>query len=116
MLKRRMAMLILTVPILDGYRIVEYKGLVTVKNVRAINVIRDIFTAFRDFFGGRSGAYQEVMDDIQNEVIRELEDKANSMGANAVVGFQLDFENVGSKNKSLIMAFAKGTAVVIEKA
>ena len=109
-------MLILTVPILDGYRIVEYKGLVTVKNVRAINVIRDFFTAFRDFFGGRSGAYQDVMDDIQNEVMGDLESKAKNMGANAIIGFHLDFDNVGSKNKSLIMAFAKGTAVVIEKA
>ncbi len=107
-------MLILTTPIVEGRRIVEYKGLVTAKNVRAVNVIRDFFTAFRDIFGGRSGSYQEVMDDIQRESITEITQEAEALGANAIVGFQLDFDNIGSKNKSLLMAFAKGTAVVLE--
>ena len=105
---------LLTTPILDGVRVVEYKGLVTAKNVRAMNIIRDFFTVFRDIFGGRSQAYQEVMDDIQADVIDEITREAYAIGANAIIGFQLDFENVGSKNKSLIMAFAKGTAVVLE--
>ena len=105
---------IFTAPIIEGRKIVEYKGLVTAKNVRAVNIIRDFFTSFRDFFGGRSGSYQEVMDDIQREVIQDISREAENMGANAIVAFQLDFDNVGSKNKSLIMAFAKGTAVVIE--
>jgi len=105
---------ILTTPIVEGRTIVKYHGLVTAKNVRAVNVIRDIFTSFRDFFGGRSGSYQEVMDDIQREVIMEISQEAINLGANAVIGFTLDFDNVGSKNKSLIMAFAKGTAVTIE--
>ncbi len=107
-------MIILTTPIVEGRKIVEYKGLVTAKNVRAINVVRDFFTSFRDFFGGRSGAYHEVMDDIQNEVIEEISMQAEDLGANAIIGFILDFENVGSKNKSLIMAYATGTAVVLE--
>lgn len=108
-------MLITTTPVLEGYRIIEYKGLITAKNVRAVNVIRDFFTAFRDFFGGRSASYEEVMNDIQSEVITDIQAKAQSHGANAIVGFTIDFDNIGSKNKSMIMAFAKGTAVVIEK-
>lgn len=108
-------MLITTTPVLEGYRIIEYKGLITAKNVRAVNVIRDFFTAFRDFFGGRSASYEEVMNDIQSEVITDIQAKAQSQGANAIVGFTIDFDNIGSKNKSMIMAFAKGTAVVIEK-
>jgi len=105
---------ILTTPIVEGRKIVEYKGLVTAKNVRAVNVVRDFFTFFRDFVGGRSGSYQEVMDNIQREVIEEISQEAQKLGANAIIGFHLDFDNVGSKNKSLIMAFAKGTAVVLE--
>ena len=105
---------ILTTPIVEGRTITEYKGLVTAKNVRAVNVIRDFLTSFRDIFGGRSGSYQEVMDDIQREVIAEISQEAENMGANAIIGFQLDFDNVGSKGKSLVMAFAKGTAVVID--
>ena len=90
---------ILTTPIVEGRRICEYKGLVMAKNVRAVNIIRDFFTGFRDFFGGRSGSYQQVIDDMQREVLKEIADEAECLGA---------------KNKSLIMAVAKGTAVVLE--
>ena len=105
---------IFTTPILDGIRIKEYKGLVMVRNVRALNIIRDLFTSFRDVFGGRSKAYQEVMMSMQDEVIAEAKEEAVRLGGNAIVGFSLDYDNVGSKDKSLLMASAKGTAVVIE--
>ena len=101
---------IFTTPILDGIKIKEYKGMIIVRNVRAVNIIRDFFTSFRDIFGGRSGAYQEVMKSMQDDVIAE----ARKLGANAIVGFALDYDNVGAKNKSLLMASAKGTAVIIE--
>ncbi|MCK5611608.1 heavy metal-binding domain-containing protein, partial [Candidatus Pacearchaeota archaeon] len=58
---------IFTTPILDGIKIKEYKGVVFVRNVRAVNIIRDFFTAFRDVFGGRSGAYQDVMKSMQDD-------------------------------------------------
>ena len=86
----------------------------TARNVRAVNVIRDFFTAFRDFVGGRSVSYQEVMKDMEREVLAEIRAEATRMGANAVIGFTLDFDNIGSKNKSLLMAHGKGTAVVIQ--
>ena len=105
---------IFTTPILDGIRIKEYKDIVVVRNVRAINIIRDFFTIFRDIFGGRSGAYQEVMKSMQDDVIAEAKEEAIRLGANAIVGFSLDYDNIGSKRKSLLMASAKGTAVVIE--
>lgn len=105
---------IFTTPILDSIRIVEYKDVVIVQNVRAINIIRDIFTSFRDIFGGRSGAYQDVIKSMQDEVIAEAREEARRLGANAIVSFSLDYDNVGSKSKSLVMACAKGTAVVIE--
>ena len=105
---------VLTTPIVEGCTIREYKGLVTSRNVRAVNVIRDILTSFRDFFGGRSGSYQEVMGEMEREVLTEIRANAQSLGANAVIGFTLDFDNIGSKSKSLLMAHGKGTAVVIE--
>jgi len=105
---------IFTTPILDGIKIKEYKGIVIVRNVRAVNIIRDFFTSFRDIFGGRSESYQEVMKSMQDDVIAEAREEARKLGANAIVGFALDYDNVGSKNKSLLMASGKGTAVVIE--
>jgi uncharacterized protein YbjQ (UPF0145 family) len=105
---------IFTTPILDGIKIREYKGIVIARNVRAVNIIRDFFTSFRDIFGGRSASYQDVMKEMQNDVIAELQEEAARLGANAIVGFTLDYDNIGSKNKSLLMASAKGTVVVIE--
>ena len=104
---------IFTTPILDGITIKEYKGIVITRNVRALNIIRDFFTSFRDIFGGRSGSYQDVMRDMQDEVIAELRAEARRLGANAIVGFTIDYDNVGAKSKSLLMASARGTAVVI---
>ena len=87
---------------------------ISARNVRAVNAIRDFFTSFRDFFGGRSASYQEVMEDMEREVLAEIRADAIRLGANAVIGFSLDFKNIGSKNKSLLLAHGKGTAVVIE--
>lgn len=105
---------ILTTPIVEGCKVTEYKGLVTARNVRGVNLIRDFFTTFRDIFGGRSSSYQEVMSDMEREVLAEIRADAAHLGANAVIGFTLDFENIGSKNKSLLMAHGKGTAVVLQ--
>ena len=104
---------IFTSPVLDGIKIAEYKGWVTAKNVRAINLFRDFFTGFRDVVGGRSQSYQNVMGDMENEVVGEIAREAQRLGANAVVGFRIDFENIGSKGRSLLLAYAQGTAAVI---
>jgi len=105
---------VFTTPILDGIKIREYKGIVIVRNVRAINIVRDFFTSFRDIIGGRSRSFQEVMKSMQDDVIAEAKEEARKLGANAIVAFALDYDNIGSKGKSLLMASAKGTAVVIE--
>jgi len=104
---------ILTTPVVEGISIAEYKGLVTARNVRAVNVIRDFFTSFRDIFGGRSCSYQKVMDGMEREVLTEIRAATARLGGNAVIGFSIDFENIGSKKKSLLMAHGKGTAVVL---
>ena len=107
-------MVITTTHTLQDKKIIEYKGIISAKNVRGINIIRDFLTSFRDFFGGRSGSYQDVMSAMEQEILGELEQQATSMGANAIIGVTIDFDNVGAKNKSLLMAYAKGTAIVIE--
>ncbi len=105
--------LILTTPILQADSLIEYRGIVTARNVRAVNMIRDFFTAIRDIFGGRSDSYEDIMATMERELLCDIRAKAQRMGANAIIGFSLDFENIGSKNKSLIMAHGTGTAVVI---
>ena len=100
---------IFTTPILDGIQIKEYKGIVIVRNVSAINVIKDLMTRVRDFFGGRSGSYQAEMKKIEQSVIDEAKQQALELGANAIVDFKLDFDSIDT----LLMASAKGTAVVI---
>ena len=103
--------IMVTTPLLDGVEIQEYLGPVVVRNVRAVNVIRDFFTTFRDIFGGRSGSYEEVINDMYREVLSEMRARAEQMGATAVVGLRLDFESIGAKRKSLVMATGQGTAV-----
>ncbi|MFO8008433.1 MAG: heavy metal-binding domain-containing protein [Candidatus Brocadiia bacterium] len=105
--------MMVTTPILQGVEIEEYLGPVIVRDVRAINVIRDFFTRFRDFFGGRSGAYQEVLDDMFHDLLTEMRRQAEDMGADAVVGLRVDFESVGAKRTSLVMGVVQGTAVRI---
>lgn len=100
---------IFTTPILDGINIKEYKGIVIVRNVSAINVVKDIMTRVRDFVGGRSGSYQTEMKKMEKSVIEEAKQQAFELGANAIVDFKLDFDSIDT----LLMASAKGTAVVI---
>ena len=101
---------IFTTPILDGIKIIEYKQPLIVRNVRAMSIIHDLMTRVRDVVGGRSGAYQDVMKKIEEEIIDEIKEKAIEQGANAIVGFNLDFDSIDG----LLMGCAQGTAVVIE--
>ena len=101
---------IFTTPILDNIRILEYKDPLIVRNVRAMSIIHDLMTRVRDVVGGRSGAYQDVMKKIEDEVFDEIKVKAIEQGANAIVGFHLDFDSIDG----LLMGCAQGTAVVIE--
>ena len=105
---------ILTTHIVQGRNIVEYKGFVTARNVRSLGAVRSFFTSFRDFFSGRSASYQGVMNEMENEVILEISQEAKQLGANAIIGFHLDIENIGSRNTAFVMTYAKGTAVILE--
>jgi uncharacterized protein YbjQ (UPF0145 family) len=106
-------MLVTTTNAIEGRRILEYKGLVAGEAILGANIFRDLFASIRDIVGGRSGAYERVLNDARQTAIGELTDKAAALGANAVIGVDLDYETIGS-NGSMLMVTAAGTAVRIE--
>lgn len=106
-----MGMISSTTPSLDGHRIREYKGIVTGEAILGANLFRDFFAGIRDIVGGRSGAYEEELGKARRIALEELEQAAARLGANAVVGVDLDYEVIG-QNGSMLMVSASGTAVV----
>ena len=105
-------MLLTTTPTIEGHTIKEYKGIVTSETIIGANFIKDIAAGLRDFFGGRSGAYEKVLIEAKNTSRRELEERALALGANAIVGIDVDYETMGDTN-SILMVAMSGTAVVI---
>ena len=106
-------MLVTTTPIIEGERIIRYYGIVSGETIIGANVFRDFLAGIRDFVGGRSGAYEEVLRQAKDTAIREMEEQAARLGANAVIGVDLDYETVGGSG-SMLMVTATGTAVTIE--
>ena len=106
-------MLVTTTPIIEGKRIIHYYGIVSGETIIGANVFRDFLAGIRDFVGGRSGAYEEVLRQAKETAIKEMEEQAARLGANAVIGVDLDYETVGGSG-SMLMVTATGTAVVTE--
>lgn len=106
-------MILTTTPSIEGKKIVKYMGVVTSEAVVGANIVRDLFASIRDIVGGRTGSYESVLREAKDSAMRELEDYARQLGANAVVGIDIDYETVGA-NGSMLMVAASGTAVVIE--
>ncbi len=100
---------------IKNYKIINYLGLINVNLVIGANFFSDFFASFSDVFGGYSGSYQSRLDKIYNDAIRELQNKAQEKGANAIIGVHFDFDEVSGKGKSMFMITAYGTAVNIEK-
>jgi uncharacterized protein YbjQ (UPF0145 family) len=113
MISRSTHMLVTTTNAIEGRRIVEYKGLVAGEAILGANLFRDLFASIRDIVGGRSGSYEKVLNDARQTAVGEMTDKAAALGANAVIGVDLDYEAIGS-NGSMLMVTAAGTAVRIE--
>jgi uncharacterized protein YbjQ (UPF0145 family) len=109
------SVLITTTPGFEGRRIVDYKGLASGDAILGANMFRDFFAGIRDILGGRSGAYEKVLRSAKNEAIADMLAQAREMGANAVVGVDLDYETIQIENGgSMLMVSASGTAVVVE--
>ena len=106
-------MIVTTTPLIEGYRIVAYHGIVSGEAIMGANIFRDIFAAVRDVVGGRSAAYEHKLKDARETALDEMEQDATGRGGNAVIGVDLDYEVVG-QNGSMLMVSATGTAVTVE--
>jgi uncharacterized protein YbjQ (UPF0145 family) len=105
-------MLLSTTPQIEGRTIREYKGVVTGETIIGANIVKDFFAGIRDIVGGRSASYEEVLRQAKDTSMQEMADRAQAMGANAVVGIDIDYETIGA-NGSMLMVATSGTAVVI---
>jgi len=105
-------MIITTTPTIEGRPIKEYKGIVTGETIIGANFLKDFLAGIRDFIGGRSGAYEKVLREGKDTSILEMMQRAEVLGANAIVGIDLDYETVG-QGGSMLMVTCSGTAVVI---
>ena len=109
-------MIVSTTPTLEGRRIVAYHGVVTGEAILGTNVFRDFFASIRDIVGGRSGSYEASLREGRELALGEMADEAKRLGGSAVVGVDLDYENItsGNNSSSMLMVVASGTAVTVE--
>ena len=106
-------MILTTTPSIEGKTIKQYHGIVIGEAVMGANIFKDLFASIRDIVGGRTGSYEDELTKARQIAFRELEQEARNMGANAVVGIDLDYEVLGDKN-SMLMVSMSGTAVTVE--
>ncbi len=106
-------MITTTTPTIEGRRIVEYKGIVFGEVISGVDFIKDFAASLTNFFGGRSGSYEGELIEARENALREMESRARQMGANAVVGVDIDYEVLG-QGGNMLMVTASGTAVVVE--
>lgn len=105
-------MLLTTTPSVEGKSITKYCGVIAGEAILGANLFKDLFASVRDLVGGRSGTYERELQKAREIALKELEDRARELGANAVVGIDLDYEILGQKG-SMLMVSASGTAVVV---
>ena len=103
-------MILSTTPQIEGHTIREYKGVVTGETIIGANFVKDFFAGIRDIVGGRAGSYEKVL--AEDTSMQEMMQRAQAIGANAIVGIDIDYETIGA-NGSMLMVATSGTAVVI---
>ena len=106
-------MILTTTPTIEGHTIVEYRGVVFGEVISGVNFIKDIKASLRDIVGGRSGSYEQELINARTQALKELEERARQMNADAVVGIDMDYEVLG-QNGSMLMVSASGTAVKLQ--
>ncbi len=105
-------MILSTTPTIEGRTIREYKGVVTGETIIGANMFKDFMAGIRDIVGGRSGSYEKVLREAKDTSMQEMMERAQAMGANAIVGIDIDYETLGNGG-SMLMVATSGTAVVI---
>lgn len=106
------SMIVTTTPTIEGHAIKDYRGIVAGEAILGANVFKDLFADLRDIVGGRSATYERELQRARDVALREIEERAEALGANAIVGLDLDYEVLGTSN-GMLMVSASGTAVVI---
>jgi uncharacterized protein YbjQ (UPF0145 family) len=106
-------MILSTTNNIEGKKVVKYLGLVSGDAILGANIFRDFFASIRDIVGGRSAAYEKELRKAKDIAIGEMREQAKNLGANAIVGIDIDYETIGT-NSSMLMVSANGTAVVTE--
>lgn len=106
-------MIVTTTNNIEGKKVTRYMGIVSGEAIIGANIVKDFFAGIRDIVGGRSGAYEEGLREAKDIALREMEQQAAALGANAILAVDLDYETLGS-NSSMLMVSASGTAVVVE--
>lgn len=106
-------MIITTTPSVEGRHITEYYGIVFGEVIAGVNVVKDFVAGLSNFFGGRSATYEKELMNAREQALRELQQRAASLGANAVVGVDIDYEVLGADN-GMLMVTASGTAVRLD--
>ncbi len=106
-------MIITTTNQVEGKKVTRYLGIITGEAILGANIFRDMFAAVTDIVGGRSSSYEKELGKAREIALDELEDWAEELGANAVIGVDLDYESFGKTN-GMMMVSATGTAVIIE--
>ena len=105
-------MILTTTPTIEGRPVKQYLGIVTGETIIGANAIKDFMASLTDFFGGRSTTYEQVLIEGKETALREIQDRAAQLGANAIVGIDLDYETAGA-NGGMLMVTASGTAVLV---
>lgn len=103
-------MIVTTTPSIEGYEITDYCGVVFGEVIAGVNFVKDFVAGLSNFFGGRSGTYEEELIQAREAALTELRDRASNLGADAVVGIKMDYEVLGSDN-GMLMVTVSGTAV-----
>lgn len=106
-------MILSTTPSIEGRRVIKHLGIVTGEAIIGANIFKDLFAGIRDIVGGRTASYERVLRDAKNSALEDIEANARSLGANAILSIDLDYETIGA-NGSMLMVSASGTAVVLE--
>ncbi len=106
-------MITTTTPNIEGRKIIEYRGIVFGEVISGVDFIKDFAAGLTNFFGGRSKSYEGELIEAREGAIREMESRAVALGANAIVGVDIDYEVLG-QGGNMIMVTASGTAVVVE--
>ena len=105
--------LMTTTNAIEGYRIRQYSGIVTGEAIIGANIFRDFLAALRDIFGGRSRSYEKVLQEARQTALREMAEAAMRLGANAVIGVDIDYETISMGRSNMLMVTASGTAVLL---